>query len=127
MFTSALIQRALDEDIGAGDITTLSIVPPNLKAKGIVLTKEELGVAGMGVTGGVSSTIDPTVQIEQHVTEGEFVEKGRKLMTVHGLAHTLLRGGRGALNFLQRLCGIATLTRKFVKETEGTKTKIFNT
>lgn len=127
MFTSDLIRRALDEDLGSGDVTTDSIVPERLQGVGQIVAKERLVLAGLGVAGGVFVTQDPTLKVSQIRNDGDLVEAGTIVMEVRGSYRSLLKAERTALNFIQRLCGIATLTRRFVEKTEGTKTKILDT
>lgn len=128
MFTDDIIRRALEEDLGrAGDITTLSIVSTQLNGQGNVIAKQDLVLAGAGVAGGVFLMLDPKVRIKQHFSDGKPVKSGAVIMEVCGNYRALLQSERIALNFLQRLCGIATLTRKFVEQVQGTKTKILDT
>jgi nicotinate-nucleotide pyrophosphorylase (carboxylating) len=127
MFTSDLIKLALDEDTGNGDITSAAIVPETLQGRGTILAKQELVLAGLGVAYGVFVTIDPTTEVKPLRSDGEKVPPGTPVAEIRGLYRHLLRGERVALNFLQRLCGIATLTRRYVDRTEGGKTKILDT
>jgi nicotinate-nucleotide pyrophosphorylase (carboxylating) len=127
MFTSDLIKRALDEDLGRGDITTDSVVPAGQTSTATLQAKEDLVVAGLGVAGGVFLTVDRTLEIRAKVRDGAFAKKGDLLMVVKGRTRSILKAERVALNFLQRLSGIATLTRRFVDRTKGTRTKILDT
>lgn len=120
------IERALAEDIGSGDITSQLTVPENLEASGVFLAKEEMELAGVemlpfvyDVCGGAS------VQLLRH--SGESLKPGDILAAVQGRARTLLECERTALNFLQRLSGIATLTRQYVNAISGSKAKILDT
>jgi nicotinate-nucleotide pyrophosphorylase (carboxylating) len=127
MFTSDLIKRALEEDLGRGDITTDSVVPAERTSTATLQAKEDLVVAGLGVAGGVFLTVDRTLEIRAKVRDGAFAKKGDLLMVVKGRTRSILKAERVALNFLQRLSGIATLTRRFVDRTKGTRTKILDT
>jgi nicotinate-nucleotide pyrophosphorylase (carboxylating) len=127
MFTSDLIRRALDEDLGDGDRTSAAIIPADLRAVGRVLAKEELVVAGLGVAGGVFVTVDPGISLTQRAKDGEWVGSGTVVMEAAGPCRSLLAAERTALNFLQRLSGIATMTASFVARTRGTRAKILDT
>lgn len=122
-----IVRLALAEDIGAGDITSQSCVPAHQKAEGRFIAREPLVVAGVellpliyGFRGGVD-------QLRLEVNSGDSVEAGRCLAWVRGLARTLLECERVALNFLQRLSGVATLARQFVKAVEGTGCRVLDT
>lgn len=127
MFTSELIQRALDEDVGRGDITTDATVPPELRGIGKLKAKQELVVCGLGVFGAVFSSLDPSAIIAQYARDGDEVREGQVLASVTSSFSKLLKAERVALNFIQRLSGIATLTRSYVEKTHGFKTKILDT
>ncbi|MFH1262193.1 MAG: carboxylating nicotinate-nucleotide diphosphorylase [Pseudomonadota bacterium] len=127
MFTSDLIRLALEEDSGSGDITSDAVVPKTLAGRGVILAKQDLVLAGLGVAFGVFLSIDPTTKIRKLAWDGDSVPAGTRVAEIAGFYRNLLRGERVALNFLQRLCGVATLTRSFVLRTEGTKTKILDT
>ncbi|HLG20201.1 MAG TPA: carboxylating nicotinate-nucleotide diphosphorylase [Bdellovibrionota bacterium] len=127
MFTDDIIRRALEEDIGSGDVTTDSVVSAELRGHGRIMAKETLVVAGLGVAGGVFLTADPHSRFKQTVSDGDLVQSGTVILEVDGTYRSLLKAERVALNFLQRLCGIATLTRTYVESTKGTKTKILDT
>jgi nicotinate-nucleotide pyrophosphorylase (carboxylating) len=114
-----LVRRALDEDIGAGDITTVSIVPDTAIARGIFLAKSRLIVAGLDVVVETFRQLDPHCTVGILRKDGSSASEGEEIAVVHGRARALLAGERTALNFLQRLCGIATLTRKYVDAAGG--------
>ncbi|MFH1018420.1 MAG: carboxylating nicotinate-nucleotide diphosphorylase [Pseudomonadota bacterium] len=122
-----LIKRALKEDLGRGDITTDAVVPAQQTAKGEFVAKEDLVVAGLEVAEDVLRTVDPKVRLTARVSDGVSVKAGGILLVVEGKTRSILKGERVALNFLARLCGIATLTRKYVERTAGTKAKILDT
>jgi len=121
------IQRALAEDIGPGDVTTNSIVPPEAMMRGHILAKQEGVIAGLDVAQAVYHAIDPEVKFYPQVEESAWVRRGQILAIVHGRARSLLTAERTALNFLGRMSGIATLTRRFVEAVSGTKAVILDT
>lgn len=122
-----LIQKALEEDLGGGDITTQSLIDPKMKARARVETKEELVLAGMDEAKKVFAFLDPATEWMANRKDGDFLKEGSLVATVKGKGEILLKGERTALNFLQRLSGISTRTRQFVKAVEGTKAKILDT
>ena len=121
------IRRALDEDIGAGDVTTDSIVPAEAGMRGQIIAKQAGIVAGLDVAYGVYHMLDEQVSFEAHVPEGAQVENRQALALVSGSARTLLTGERTALNFLGRISGIASLTHQFVEAVAGTRAVILDT
>ena len=123
----ALIQLAIDEDIGTGDITTANLLPDGLAATGVFLAKGSGVVAGLPVVEYFFSRLDTSVLINRAVREGAFVHAGEIIATISGRARTLLTGERIALNFLQRLSGIATITAQFVEKIKPMKTAIMDT
>lgn len=123
----SLIQLAIQEDIGEGDITTENIIPGDLVIEGIFTAKESGIVAGLPVVEYFFTKLDKGVFLKRILKEGTPVQKGDTLATVHGSARTILTGERIALNFLQRLSGIATLTAQFVEHIKPRKTPIMDT
>jgi nicotinate-nucleotide pyrophosphorylase (carboxylating) len=123
----ALIEVALKEDMPQGDITSESIIPADSESEAIILAKEEGVLAGIDVTERVFHKIDPSVVFEKKLNDGQKFIKGLTLATIQGRSISLLKGERTALNFLQRMSGIATTTQKFVRALQGTKTKILDT
>ncbi|HKP73728.1 MAG TPA: carboxylating nicotinate-nucleotide diphosphorylase [Pyrinomonadaceae bacterium] len=121
------IAAFLNEDLGRGDITTQATVTRNAHARGRFIAKEPMVVAGLEAAEAVFSTLDAQQQIEAFVSDGEEVEAGKVIARTSGFADVLLAGERVALNLLQRLSGIATMTRKFVGEVEGTDAQIVDT
>jgi nicotinate-nucleotide pyrophosphorylase (carboxylating) len=121
------IRRALEEDIGAGDITTDSIVPAYAMMRGDIVARQAGIVAGLDVAHAVYLDVDTTVTFKPAVGEGERVESGLRLVAVSGPASALLTAERTALNFLGRMSGIATLTRQFVDAVAGTPAVILDT
>lgn len=121
-----LIARALDEDIGAGDVTTEALVPADARARATIVQKAPGVIAGLEVAHATFIAIDSSLQWRPEVEEGHWREGG-SVATIEGSAASILKGERVALNFLGRLSGIATLTARFVRETEGTRAQILDT
>jgi nicotinate-nucleotide pyrophosphorylase (carboxylating) len=124
---AALVRRALAEDVGARDLTTEAVVPPDLPARGVLLAKQELVVSGLDAAEAAFQALDEAVSFAPRAEEGERVLAGGTLALVSGRARGILTGERVALNFLQRLSGVATLTRRFVETVEGTGVRIRDT
>jgi nicotinate-nucleotide pyrophosphorylase (carboxylating) len=122
-----LIEQALLEDIHTGDITTLAVVPGQRSATARLIAKEYLMVAGLATAARVFSILDPSVSFSACLNDGEKAPPGTILATISGEASQLLMGERVALNLLQRMCGIATLTASFVAAVVGTKARIVDT
>ena len=114
-----LVRRALAEDVGAADITTRAIVPSSLVASGTIVAKESCVLAGMPVAQAVFDEVDPAVTWRAERQDGDRCEAGTVVARLRGSAASLLTAERTALNFLQHLSGIATLTRDFVDAVEG--------
>ena len=114
-----LVRRALAEDVGAGDVTTAATVPEQARGRGILLAKSTLVLAGLEVAAAVFDEIDPACQVSRRLDDGVLCLSGTILADVCGPARALLTGERVALNFLQRLSGVATLTRRFVEAAGG--------
>ncbi len=123
----SILQRALEEDIGAGDVTTDSILSPDLLLAGQLLAREAGIVAGLGIAQLVFQLLDERIAFTSHVTDGDLVVTGQTLASVIGPGAGILSGERVALNFLQRMSGIATLTRQFVEAVKGSKAVILDT
>jgi nicotinate-nucleotide pyrophosphorylase (carboxylating) len=121
------IAAALKEDIGQGDITTDFFVPETLHATGRITVREKAIVAGTGAAGEVFRRVDPSIDIQIGRRDGDEVIAGDLIIEVRGLARSILKAERVALNFLQRLCGIATLTRQFVDAVGNHPAKILDT
>ena len=122
-----LIDLALAEDRGAGDWTTRWIVSARAKADGAIVAKEAGVIAGLALGSAVFLRLDPRVEFEAAVSDGDRVEPGQLVASISGPARAVLTGERTALNFLQHLSGIATLTRKFVDAVAGTRARILDT
>jgi nicotinate-nucleotide pyrophosphorylase (carboxylating) len=121
------IAAALKEDIGNGDVTTDFFVPETLHATGRIITREKAVVAGTGAAAEVFRQLDSAMDIQIACRDGDEVAAGDLIVEVRGLARSILKGERVALNFLQRLCGIATLTREFVNAIGNHPAKILDT
>ena len=121
------IAAALEEDIGAGDITTEFFVPDSLHASGRIVAREKAIVAGSGAAAEVFRKLDPSIDVQIIRGDGTEVAAGDVIVEVRGLARSILKAERVALNFLQRLCGIATLTRQFVDAVGNHSVKILDT
>ena len=121
------ISLFLREDLGRGDITTQSIIVRNTRARARFVAGENMIVAGLEAAEEVFLTLDSQQQLEAFVSDGEEVEAGKVIARMVGFADVLISAERVALNLLQRLSGIATLTNKFVKAVEGTDAQIAET
>jgi nicotinate-nucleotide pyrophosphorylase (carboxylating) len=117
----------LREDLGRGDITTQSVLMRNARAKGRFVAAEKMVVAGLEAAEEVFGTLDPQQQLEAFTADGEEVEAGKVIARTTGFADVLLAGERVALNLLQHLSGVATMTRQFVRAIDGTRAKIADT
>ncbi len=124
---STLIAAALSEDVGTGDVTTDSIVPTSSISDAVVVAKAPMVVAGMDAVSAVFAAIDTGVEVEVVHTDGEAVAPDSVLLRLRGGTRGILTGERTALNFLGRLSGIATLTRRFVEEIAGTGARVIDT
>lgn len=124
---SRIVRTAIEEDVGAGDITTNSVVEKHRKARAEVVVEEDCVVAGLPVAQLVYETIDEDLDFQKEVEDGREVLRGTVIARLHGSARSVLTGERTALNFLQRLSGIATSTARFVEKTRPFGTKIMDT
>lgn len=122
-----LIRLALFEDVGHGDATTLATIAEDATARAAVVARSRLVVSGLEVCGLVFREVDAETVFETTCSEGDVVEAGAVVAEVRGRARSLLVAERTALNFAQHLCGIATLTARYVKAIEGTKAHIVDT
>lgn len=122
-----IVEQVLLEDIGTGDITSDSIVPYDLKAKGIIKTSEEGVVAGLDIAHLIFKKLDPEIIFQEKIKDGVKVARGKVLAEISGSARTILKGERVALNFLQRMSGIATITSKFCQEVKDFPVRIVDT
>jgi nicotinate-nucleotide pyrophosphorylase (carboxylating) len=123
----SLIDMAIAEDRGPGDWTTRWVVPARTRAQARIVAKADGVVAGLAVASAVFLRLDPRTEFVSALNDGSAVREGDVVCTIRGPARTILTGERTALNFLQRLSGIATMTRRFVEALDGTDTKILDT
>jgi nicotinate-nucleotide pyrophosphorylase (carboxylating) len=122
-----LVGLALDEDRGAGDWTTRWIVPARTRVKGTIVAKADGVIAGVALAAAVFLRLDPRVEFDVLTGDGQRVTAGDLVVRVSGPGRAILTGERVALNFLQRLSGVATLTRRFVDAIDGTRTRVLDT
>ena len=122
-----IVRTALEEDIGLGDITTEVTVAPGTTARAELVAKEDFTLAGIDVAARVFSVLDADVAFEKLLEDGQQIQRGDVLAWIKGSASVLLQGERVALNLLQRMSGIATMTATYVKEIEGTGAVIVDT
>ncbi|HOH98240.1 MAG TPA: carboxylating nicotinate-nucleotide diphosphorylase [Candidatus Cloacimonadota bacterium] len=127
MFLDEIIRRSLEEDLGSGDITTKYLDLEPTIATAFMIAKAEGVIAGAEIAKMVFKTVDPDLKITLYRKDGDSVVKGDEIMRIEGKPSSILQGERTALNFLQRLSGIATKTNRMVKLIEGTKTKLLDT
>ncbi len=125
--TDRLLDLAFSEDIGDGDHTTLSCIPAEAEGKSHLLIKEKGILAGIDVAREVFKRFDPELRMEVYISDGTAVKPGDIAMQVSGKVRSLLQTERLMLNILQRMSGIATMTRSYVNETAGTKARILDT
>jgi nicotinate-nucleotide pyrophosphorylase (carboxylating) len=124
----AIVVRALEEDLGAGDVTTDACVPVEAMAKALGVARKEIVACGIPVAERVFRAVDPSVVFATHVEEGKRVPPGTTLFSVEGRARAILKGERVALNLVQRMCGVASATRRHVDAVApGAKTRITDT
>jgi len=122
-----LIELALDEDVGPGDRTAEAVVPVEAVGSALIFAKETLIVSGVSVAARVFRALDSRCELTVLKGEGDGADPGDGVLRVRGSLRALLTGERTALNFLQRLCGIATLTRRYAQSLAGTKTRLLDT
>ncbi|HEX8360509.1 MAG TPA: carboxylating nicotinate-nucleotide diphosphorylase [Longimicrobium sp.] len=123
----SLIQAALDEDVGPGDFTTLWTVPAERRAEARIVAKAPGVVAGSEIAVEVFRRVDPSLQVEVSAPDGTALEPGDLAMTITGSARSILTAERTALNFMQRLSGVATVTRRYVEAVAGTGARVIDT
>ncbi|MGB4504028.1 MAG: carboxylating nicotinate-nucleotide diphosphorylase [Syntrophaceticus sp.] len=121
------VRRALVEDVGKGDLTTNALVPENARAQGVIYSKAHGILAGMSAAERTFQYLDPQIEINWELVDGSRLVPGSVIARVKGKGRALLTAERVALNFLQRLSGIATATREILKILEGTKAQLIDT
>lgn len=122
-----LIKNALEEDIASGDVTTKAILTPGQLAEAVLVAKEDIILCGAWVFEKTFQLLEPTIRVTFNYENGKFVKKGNVIATIIGLAAPILAAERTALNFIQRMSGIASSTKQFVKRVKGTKAVILDT
>jgi len=122
-----LVEQALSEDVGRGDLTTTAVVPEGLQANAVLTAKAEGVIAGLDLVDAVFKKVDPGIETKRLVDEGSRVRPGDRVLTAQGSARGLLIGERVALNFIQRLSGIATETRRAADACAGTRALVVDT
>jgi nicotinate-nucleotide pyrophosphorylase (carboxylating) len=122
-----LIEKALAEDIGAGDVTARYFVPEHRKATALLVARQDGVIAGTEMAEAVFQRVDPLLEVSLLIEDGSRVAKGAIIMKIEGAARSILTAERTALNFMQRLSGIATQTHEYVKAVEGTMARILDT
>ncbi len=122
-----IIALALAEDISHGDITSEALIPPDLSGKASLLVKEKGVLAGIDIAGRVFQRVDPLLEVEVLIKDGTAIKPGDIAGNISGSVISILKAERTALNFLQRLSGIASLTAQYVAETSETGAKIYDT
>jgi nicotinate-nucleotide pyrophosphorylase (carboxylating) len=123
----SIIDAALAEDISHGDITSQGLIPPQLQGKATILVKDEGILAGGEVARRVFLKVDPSLEVELLIEDGKRIHPGEVIVTVSGRVIGILKAERTALNFLQRLSGIASQTAQYIAETQGLKVKVIDT
>lgn len=125
--TDQLIDLAIEEDAGLGDVTSRAIFPRKHRSRAFVSAGHDLVICGLAVAARVFARVDPALQVKAVARDGDFVKNGGKVLTIVGPTAALLTAERTALNFIQRLSGIATLSRKFADAVAGTNVRIVDT
>lgn len=121
------VRQALTEDVGAGDVTTAATVPEDASATALMRAREPLVVAGLALAEAAFRELSEKVRLSRHVADGEQVDGGKILLRISGPARALLTAERVALNFVQRLSGVATAAAQFVQAVRGTPAQILDT
>lgn len=122
-----LVTEALAEDVGDGDHSTLSCIPPDKKGKAVLKIKQDGILAGVDVAKKIFTIVEPSINFQQHKNDGDAMVLGEKAFEVEATIHTILKCERLVLNCMQRMSGIATLTHTFVEKLKGYHTKILDT
>ena len=122
-----IIQNALEEDLGGGDLTTDAIIDPEIRGKAVLETRQPMVLAGLHVFSRVFQLLSSEIQFEYFFKDGHQVPKGEKICILSGSLSAILKAERTALNFIQRMSGIATLTRSYVDKVATLKVKVLDT
>lgn len=123
----ALVRRALDEDLGSGDVTTEATVPPDTRARALITQKAPGAIYGLDAAESTFALLDPTARFERLAEEGRWREEGGPLLSIEGSARALLTSERTALNFLAHLSGVATMAARATQAVTGTGTTVLDT
>ena len=123
----ALIRRALEEDVGSGDLTTEGALTGEEAGGAQAISKGDIVIAGIDLFREVFTIVDPSLSFESHLNDGQVAGNGVTIASVAGKLRSILMAERVALNFFQRMCGIATLTRRYVEAVQGTDARILDT
>ncbi|MGA2749725.1 MAG: carboxylating nicotinate-nucleotide diphosphorylase [Verrucomicrobiota bacterium] len=126
-FDLEIVRQAVREDVGSGDVTTLATVPAEAAASALMVAREPLVACGLPLAEAVFREVSPAVQIERQSQDGQRAQSGQALLRIAGPARGILTAERVALNFVQRLSGVATLTARFVEAVAGTRARILDT
>jgi nicotinate-nucleotide pyrophosphorylase (carboxylating) len=126
-FDLETVRKALAEDVGTGDVTTLATVPASTRAGAVMVAREPLVICGLPLAEAVFKEVSAEIEIERQAEDGQQAHKGQCLLRLRGPAGAMLTGERVALNFVQRLSGVATLTARFVEAVAGTRARILDT
>jgi nicotinate-nucleotide pyrophosphorylase (carboxylating) len=127
MMIDRILRRALEEDLGAGDLTTNATIDPGLKGRASLIARETLVLAGLPVFIKVFRILSVEIASEDYFEDGQLVREGEKICQITGPANAILKGERTALNFLQRMSGIATLTKTYVDKVGSQKVRLVDT
>lgn len=122
-----VVRQALEEDLGWGDVTTDSLIDPKLQASGAIVAREAGVVAGLAVAAEVFRQVDPAIAVRFEKADGDRVDRGDRVLSLAGPAAGILRAERTALNFLQRLSGVASQTAKYVERIDGLPARVIDT
>jgi nicotinate-nucleotide pyrophosphorylase (carboxylating) len=125
--TEHLIDLALDEDAGLGDVTSRAVFPPEHRSRGYISAGHDLVICGLEVAARVFTRVDPALKVTLRASDGFKVKSGEKVLEVAGPTAAMLTAERTALNFIQRLSGVATLSRKFAETVAGTGVRVVDT
>jgi nicotinate-nucleotide pyrophosphorylase (carboxylating) len=125
--TELLIDLALDEDLSLGDLTSRSIFTSNHSSNAFIAADHDLVICGLSIAARVFARVDPALNVKTSVRDGDWIKKGRRVLSISGPTCSLLSAERTALNFIQKLSGIATLARKFADAAAGSGSRIVDT
>ena len=126
-FVERIISLALEEDLGSGDVTTRAVVDPEERGRAVLLANQEVVLAGLPIFERVFHRLSTEITLEAYYAEGDQVSAGSRVCKLEGPLAPILSGERTALNFLQRMSGVATLTRQYVSRVSPWKVKILDT